>query len=85
MLIYLYTLKTPVSQEVPDSEEVTSVLYVYTDFIKLKESSQASAAAQHFEEFGNSEVRPTGREETVVLYWVTNDQSTPRPEAGEDK
>ncbi|XP_016132120.1 uncharacterized protein [Sinocyclocheilus grahami] len=72
-------------QEVPDSEEVTSILYVYTDFIKPKESSQASAAAQHFEEFGNSEVGAIGREETVVLYWVTNDQSTACPETGEDK
>ncbi|XP_059395150.1 HEPACAM family member 2-like isoform X1 [Carassius carassius] len=72
-------------QEVPDSEELTSVLYVYTDFIKPRESSQASAAAQHFEESGYSEVGPTDREETVVLFWVTNDQTTARPEAGEDK
>ncbi len=63
-------LTTLISQEVP-SEEVTSLLYVYTDFIKPKESSQASAAALHFEDFGYSEVGPTRREETVVLYWVT--------------
>lgn len=78
-------LTTLISQEVHDSEEVTSLLYVYTDFIKPKESSQASAAALHFEDFGYSEAGPTSREETVVLYWVTNDLSRSRPDAGEDK
>ncbi|XP_073686370.1 uncharacterized protein [Garra rufa] len=54
-------------QEVPGTEEVTPLPYVYTDFIKPKESSQASAAAQHFEDFGYSEVADTCRKETVVL------------------
>ncbi len=77
-------LTTLISQEVRDSEEVTCLLYVYTDFIKPKDSSQASAAAQHFEDSGYSEVGPTSSEETVVLYWVTNDLSRSRPDAGED-
>ncbi|KAF4108092.1 uncharacterized protein LOC131548042 isoform X2 [Onychostoma macrolepis] len=54
-------------QKVPDTEEVTPLPYVYTDFIKPRESSQASAAAQHFEDFGYSEVGPTSREEAIVL------------------
>ncbi|KTG42462.1 hypothetical protein cypCar_00010154 [Cyprinus carpio] len=72
-------------QEIPVTEEVTPLPYVYTDFIKPKESSQASAAAQHFEDFGYSEVGPTCREETVVLYErVSNEQSTACPDAGEE-
>ncbi|XP_016118609.1 leucine-rich repeats and immunoglobulin-like domains protein 1 [Sinocyclocheilus grahami] len=71
-------------QEVPVTEEVTPLPYVYTDFIKPKESSQASAAATHFEDFGYSEVGPTCREETAVLYErVSNEQSTACPDAGE--
>ncbi|XP_016349069.1 uncharacterized protein LOC107693972 [Sinocyclocheilus anshuiensis] len=65
-------------QEVPDPEEVTPLPYVYTDFIKPKESSRASAAAQHFEDFGYSEVGPTCRER------VSNEESTACPEAGEE-
>ncbi|KAK2871078.1 hypothetical protein Q8A67_023605 [Cirrhinus molitorella] len=72
-------------QEVPGSDEVTSVLYVYTDFIMSKESSQASDAAQPFEDFGYSLVRPTCRKETAVLYCVTNDRPTACPDAGVDK
>ncbi|XDV54327.1 hypothetical protein PO909_022632 [Leuciscus waleckii] len=56
-----------VSQEVPDPVEVTPLPYVYTDFIKPKEPDQASATAQHFEDFGYSEVGPTScSAETVV-------------------
>ncbi|KAL0182705.1 hypothetical protein M9458_022080, partial [Cirrhinus mrigala] len=85
--------------EVPDTEEVPPLPYVYTDFIKPKESSQASAAAQHFEDFGYSEVGPTCREETVVLKdfgysevgpsavvldCVSNEDSTACPDAEEE-
>ncbi|XP_050977180.1 hemicentin-1-like [Labeo rohita] len=41
---------------------------------------KVSAAAQHFEDFGYS-----CREETAVLYCVTNDQPKACPDAGEDK
>ncbi|KAK2871079.1 hypothetical protein Q8A67_023606 [Cirrhinus molitorella] len=86
-------------QEVPGTEEVTPLPYVYTDFIKPKESSQASAAAQHFEDFGYSEVGDTCREQTVVLedfgysevgletvalYCVSKEQSTACPDAEEE-
>ncbi|XP_059400718.1 fibroblast growth factor receptor 1-like [Carassius carassius] len=71
--------------EVPATEEVTRLPYVYTDFIKPKESGQASAAAQHFEDFGYSEVGPTCREETVFLYErVSSEQSTVCPDAEEE-
>ncbi|KTG42467.1 hypothetical protein cypCar_00010153 [Cyprinus carpio] len=70
-------------QEVPDTEEVTFSLYVYTHFMTLKDPNQAFAAAQHFEDY--SEIGPTCTEETGTLYWVTNDQSTSYPDAGEDK
>ncbi len=46
---------------------MTPLPYVYTDFIKPKDSSQASSAAQHFEDFGYSEVGPTSKEEAVIL------------------
>ncbi|XP_052464038.1 fibroblast growth factor receptor 1 isoform X6 [Carassius gibelio] len=67
-----------VYQEVPDTEEVTFSLYICTDLITSKEPSQAS-----FEDY--SAVGPTCREETVTLYWVTNDQSTSCTDAGYDK
>ncbi|XP_051539680.1 uncharacterized protein LOC127432521 [Myxocyprinus asiaticus] len=56
-----------VYQEISATEEVTALPYVYTDFIKPKEANQDSAAAEHFEEFGYSEIGPAGREETVIL------------------
>ncbi|XP_052423606.1 intraflagellar transport protein 46 homolog isoform X5 [Carassius gibelio] len=65
-------------QEIPDFGEVTPLPCVYTDFIKPRESSQASAAAQHFEESGYSEVGPSCREP------VSNEESTACPEAGEE-
>ncbi|XP_052464032.1 uncharacterized protein LOC128021124 isoform X1 [Carassius gibelio] len=72
-------------QDVPATEEVTPLPYVYTDFIKPKESGQASAAAQHFEDFGYSEVGPTCRGETVVLdECVSSEQSTACPDAEEE-
>ncbi|XP_042588698.1 HEPACAM family member 2-like isoform X3 [Cyprinus carpio] len=64
-------------QEIPGYEEVTPLPYVYTDFIKPKESGQASAAA-HLEDFGYSEVGPACRER------VSNEESTACPEAGEE-
>ncbi|XP_016413910.1 fibroblast growth factor receptor 1 [Sinocyclocheilus rhinocerous] len=67
-----------VYQEVPDTEEVTFSLYVYTDVMTPKEPSQAS-----FEDYSDDGL--TCREETVTLYWVNNDQSTSCPDAGEDK
>ncbi|XP_043106285.1 hemicentin-1-like [Puntigrus tetrazona] len=72
-------------QEVPDSEEVTSLLYVNTDFIKPKDSSQASAAALRAQVSGYSEVGLTSGQETVAWHWLINDQSTSRSDAGEDK
>ncbi|XP_051542263.1 uncharacterized protein LOC127433927 isoform X2 [Myxocyprinus asiaticus] len=53
-------------QEIPVIEEVTPLPYVYTDFIKPREPNQASATAEHFEEFGYSEIGPVGREDTVL-------------------
>lgn len=71
--------------------------YVYSDFIKPKESSQACATAQHFEDFDYSEVGYTCREETVVLDFgysevgpsavldcVSNEESTACPDAEEE-
>lgn len=49
----------------------------------LKDPNQAFAAAQHFEDY--SEIGPTCTEETGTLYWITNNQSTSYPDAGEDK
>ncbi len=64
---------------------MTPLPYVYTDFIKPKESTQASAAALHFEDFGYSEVGPTSREETAVLgECVSNEQSKACADAREE-
>ncbi|XP_050977178.1 uncharacterized protein LOC127172095 [Labeo rohita] len=84
-------------QEVKDTEEVPPLPYVYSDFIKPKESSQACATAQHFEDFDYSEVGYTCREETVVLDFgysevgpsavldcVSNEESTACPDAEEE-
>ncbi|XP_067288745.1 leucine-rich repeats and immunoglobulin-like domains protein 2 isoform X2 [Pseudorasbora parva] len=71
-----------VYQEIPGTEEATPLPYVYTDFIKPKEPNQASAAAQHSEDFGYSEVGPTCRTESVVQF--SEEQSTACPDAGEE-
>ncbi|KAK7120608.1 hypothetical protein R3I94_020558 [Phoxinus phoxinus] len=70
-------------QEVPDTVEVTPLPYVYTDFIKPKEPNQASATAQHFKDFGYSEVGPACSAETVVQC-CDEEQTTACPEAGEE-
>ncbi|XP_051971770.1 uncharacterized protein LOC127635641 isoform X2 [Xyrauchen texanus] len=54
-------------QEISSTQDVTLLPYVYTDFIKPKMANQDSAAAEHFKEFGYSEIGPAGREETVIL------------------
>jgi len=70
-------------QEVPDTVEFTPLPYVYTDFIKPKEPNQASAAAQHFEDFGYSEVGPTCSADTVAQY-CDEEQTTACPEAEDE-
>ncbi|XP_043106286.1 hepatocyte cell adhesion molecule-like [Puntigrus tetrazona] len=72
-------------QQIPDSGEAIALPYVYTDFIKPKESGQAPAAAKHFEDFGYSEVGLARGEETVLLgEHVSNEQSAACPDAGEE-
>ncbi|XP_051973942.1 leucine-rich repeats and immunoglobulin-like domains protein 1 [Xyrauchen texanus] len=66
-------------QEIHDIEEVTPLPYVYTDFIKPREPNQASASAEHFEEFGYSEIGPVGREDTVLSDCAIYDEQARLP------
>ncbi|ROL54314.1 Hemicentin-1 [Anabarilius grahami] len=73
---------TGMYQEVSDFQQMTPLPYVYTDFIKPKEPNQASAATQHFEDFGYSEVGFTCRAEPVLQY--CDELSTACPDTGEE-
>lgn len=57
---------TAIYQEVAETEKVTPLPYVYTDFIKPKDGRQPSAAQQHLDDFGYSEVGATDMEKTGV-------------------